>query len=247
MLLLDIGNSAMKAQWWLDEALQHTFSARYAPGWQSRFTAFLAQIKVDHCYYSLVQKEALESDLLTSLSQLLPAVNIHKIIPPGSCHGVRNAYQPAEGIGVDRWLCLLGAAALTPNDVMIVDAGSAITVDLLRADGQHLGGAILPGFNTTLARFKQILHMANFEHPDISQNDAPGCSTEACIHIDYETTDEAVVARLIDRWYERLAPDAVLIVTGGDANRINSGRYNHIRIVPDLVFRGMRRKLENQQ
>ena len=109
----------------------------------------------------------------------------------------------------------------------------------VRGDGQHLGGAILPGFNTTLERFKQILHMADFTHPDISKNDEPGCSTEACIHIDYVPTDVAVVEGLIDRWIGRLASDAVLIVTGGDANRIQSGRYKHLRIVPDLVFRGM--------
>ena len=239
MLLLDVGNSAIKAQWWFDKELKQTFCARYVPAWQSRFAAFLAEIKVENCYYSSVQKDALESDLLGSLNQFFPAANTLKITPLDSCHGVRNAYQEAEAIGVDRWLCLLGAAGLTQHDVMVIDAGSAITVDLLRGDGQHLGGAILPGFNTSLERFKQILHMANFSHPDISKNDEPGCSTEACIHIDYVPTDVAVVERLIDRWLERLGSDAALIVTGGDAHRLQSGRYNHFRIVPDLVFRGM--------
>lgn len=247
MLLLDIGNSAIKAQWWLNKELKHSFSARYVSGWQARFSAFLTEINVENCYYSSVQKEALESELLTPVKQLFPAVNMHRLTPLACCDGVRNAYQPAAGIGVDRWLCLLGAAALTSNDVMIVDAGSAITVDLLRGDGQHLGGAILPGFNTSLERFKQILHKADFEHPDISKNDEPGCSTEACIHIDYEPTDVAVVERLIGNWFERLAPDAVLIVTGGDANLIHSDRFNHFRIVPDLVFRGMRQQLVSQQ
>jgi len=247
MLLLDAGNSSIKAQWWHDKALQYTFSARYAPGLQSRFVAFLADIKGSHCYYSSVLIDALESDLLTSLRQCLPAANIHRITPLASCHGVRNAYQPAEGIGVDRWLCLLGAAALTYKDVMIVDAGSAITIDLLRRDGQHLGGAILPGFNTTMERFKAILHRADFEHPDINKNDEPGSSTEACIHIDYGPTDIAVVERLIDRWFERLAKDAALIVTGGDAKYRKGDRYKHFRIVPDLVFQGMRQQLENQQ
>ena len=243
MLLLDVGNSAIKAQWWFDKELRYSFGARYAPGWQSRFAAFLAEIKVDRCYYSSVQKDALESDLLTSLDQFFPTAITRKITPLDSCHGVRNAYQPAEGIGVDRWLCLLGAAGLTHHDVIIVDAGSAITIDLLRGDGQHLGGAILPGFNTTLQRFKQILHRADFAHPDISKNDEPGCSTEACIHIDYEPTDVAIVERLIERWFERLASDAVLVVTGGDANRIRRHRDHHFRVIPDLVFKGMLRQI----
>ena len=79
MLLLDVGNSAIKAQWWFDKELKQTFSARYVPGWPSRFTAFLAEIKVENCYYSSVQKNALESDLLGSLNQLFPTSNMHKI------------------------------------------------------------------------------------------------------------------------------------------------------------------------
>ena len=110
----------------------------------------------------------------------------------------------------------------------------------MNSSGQHQGGAILPGFNTSLARFKQILHRADFNHPDISKNDAPGCSTEACIQIKYQPTNEAVLECLIDRWYPRLATDAVLIVTGGDANRVRRHPDRKFRVVPDMVFKGMR-------
>jgi len=247
MLLLDIGNSAVKAQWWQDDELQLSFNARHAPGWRTGLVAFLAEIRAARCYYSSVLKDELEAELLAALGENLPGIKIHRITPLACCQGVRNAYQPAEGIGVDRWLCLLGAAELIADDLMIVDAGSAITIDLMRAGGRHLGGAILPGFNTTMQRFKQILHGVDFSHPDINKNDDPGCSTEACIHIDYAPTDIASVERLIDRWFERLSPDASLIITGGDANCIKTNRYNHFQIVPDLVFRGMRRQLESQQ
>ena len=247
MLLLDVGNSAIKAQWWRDKELQSTFSVRYTSVWLPRFKAFLADIKADCCYYSSVQNDALESDMINCLGPSFSTKNIHRITPLESCHGVHNAYHPAEGIGTDRWLCLLGAAALTSNDVMIVDAGSAITIDLLRRDGQHLGGAILPGFNTTMERFKQIMRNVDFEHPDINNNDEPGCSTVACIHIDCEPTETGDVEQLIDRWLKRLESNAALIVTGGDAYRIKSDRHNYFRIVPDLVFQGMRQQLENPQ
>jgi type III pantothenate kinase len=247
MLLLDVGNSAIKAQWWQGDALHYSFSCRVETGWLSIFEARLSDIKASHCHYTSGQVDQLEADLLTCLNKFFAAENIHKLVALKSNHGVHSAYQPANGIGVDRWLCLLGAAALSQNGAMIVDAGSAITVDLLCGDGQHLGGAILPGFNTSIARFKQILHRANFDHPDISKNDEPGCSTEACIQIDYELTDEAMVEQLIDRWHERLAPDAALIITGGDAIRIKSQRYRSFRIVPDLVFQGMRIQLNKRE
>lgn len=247
MLLLDAGNSAIKAQWWQRDSLQYSFSCRMVTGWQPVFESRLRDTDASHCHYTSGQVDQLEVELLTSLDDFFAPENIHKFVALEVSHGVRNAYRPANGIGVDRWLCLLGAAAINHNDVMIVDAGSAITLDLLRADGQHLGGAILPGFNTPIARFKQILHRADFDHADISKNDEPGCSTEACIQIDYETTDEAIVEELIDRWHGRLAPGAALIITGGDADRIKSHRFSNVRIVPDLVFQGMRKKLENQE
>ena len=247
MLLLDAGNSVIKAQWWREDSLQYSFSCQLKTGWQAGFEARLGEIKASHCHYTSGQVDHLEAELLTSLSNFFVPQNIHKFVALEYCHGVNNAYRPAQGIGVDRWLCLLGSAALTPNDVMIVNAGSAITIDLLRGDGQHLGGAILPGFNTSMMRFKQILHRADFDHPDISKNDEPGCSTEACIQLDSEPTSELVVERLIDRWHRRLAPDSVLLVSGGDAKRIISHHFNQNRIVPDLVFQGMRRQLESQQ
>jgi len=240
MLLLDAGNSTIKAQWWQGSVLQSSFTCRFENGWQSCFEKRLGEINASRCHYSTGQVEAFESELLSSLQKFMRPDNIDKFVALESNHGVRNAYQSPGNLGADRWLCLLAARHLLAQDVIIVDAGSAITVDLMTGKGQHLGGAILPGFNTSLARFKQILHRADFDHPDISKNEEPGCSTEACIQINYESTDEAVIDRLIDRWSRRLANDAVLIVTGGDANRMRRRSGRHSRVVPDLIFKGMR-------
>jgi len=247
MLLLDAGNSTIKGQWWQGPALRSSFSCRLENGWQSRFEKRLGDIDPGHCHYSSGQPDEFESELLGILHQIIQPGNIHKFVPLKCSHGVRNAYQAPGGLGADRWLCLLAARHLVAKDKIIVDAGSAITVDLMNSKGQHLGGAILPGFNTTPERFKQILHRADFNHPDINKNDEPECSTEACIQIDYESTDEAIVENLICRWYQRLASDAALIVTGGDAYRLRQPRDRQFRVVPDLVFEGMRLEMGQRQ
>ena len=60
--------------------------------------------------------------------------------------GVVNAYPKPATLGGDRWAALLAAAALYPRQsLIIVDAGTAVTVDLLGDDGVHQGGVILPG------------------------------------------------------------------------------------------------------
>ena len=123
----------------------------------------------------------------------------------------------------------------------MIDAGSAITLDLLRADGQHLGGAIFPGFNTSLAEFKRIFSYIDFSDPRIAQTDAPGCSTEAAIRIDYAQPLSEVLPRLIDRWNQEYLNDATLLLAGGDAPRVQRESCLPARIVPDIVFSGMRR------
>ncbi len=64
------------------------------------------------------------------------------------CGPLINGYREPERLGADRWANLHGARALLGAvDTVIVDAGTAVTVDALGADGRHLGGAILAGLN----------------------------------------------------------------------------------------------------
>jgi type III pantothenate kinase len=60
--------------------------------------------------------------------------------------GVLNAYAEPWRLGVDRWVALIGARRRYPGKALcIVSVGTALTLDLLAADGRHLGGAIVPG------------------------------------------------------------------------------------------------------
>jgi type III pantothenate kinase len=61
--------------------------------------------------------------------------------------GVTNAYADPAQYGVDRWAALLGAHSRYKAPVCIIDAGTAVTVDLLDAGGLHRGGRILPGLS----------------------------------------------------------------------------------------------------
>ena len=60
--------------------------------------------------------------------------------------GVRNAYSEPWRLGVDRWVSLIGARFEHPEQALcIVAAGTAVTIDLLDAEGRHRGGTIIPG------------------------------------------------------------------------------------------------------
>lgn len=65
-------------------------------------------------------------------------------VAPEAC-GVRNLYQPGQ-LGADRWAALVGARHLAgAHPTVVVNAGTATTIDALDASGDFLGGLILPG------------------------------------------------------------------------------------------------------
>ena len=59
--------------------------------------------------------------------------------------GLVNGYRDPSQLGVDRWLAMRAALTRQPGPWCVVDAGTATTIDLVAAGGQHLGGVIIPG------------------------------------------------------------------------------------------------------
>lgn len=67
---------------------------------------------------------------------------------------IQNDYETPNTLGQDRLAAAVGAATLCPKkDLLIIDAGSAITYDVMTADGHYLGGNIAPGIKM---RFKSL-------------------------------------------------------------------------------------------
>lgn len=242
MILIDAGNSSLKAQHWLGAELNASFACAYLEGWPQRLARWLAPLAASYCALASVLDRPRKQLLDQCLADCFGTAITH-LQTQAECLGLKNGYEMPATLGVDRWLGLLAAAQISSRDCMVIDAGSAITLDLLRADGQHLGGAILPGMNTSLAEFKRIFAHIDFSAAAISQNQLPGCSTEAAIQIDYELDPLSALAELVDRWSDRFEHEPELILAGGDAARVQKLLDRPGRIVPDLVFRGMRRQL----
>jgi type III pantothenate kinase len=59
--------------------------------------------------------------------------------------GVTNAYREPGALGADRWAAIVAAHHDTENPVCVIDCGTAITLDVVDADGNHQGGLIAPG------------------------------------------------------------------------------------------------------
>jgi type III pantothenate kinase len=240
MILLDCGNSSAKAQYRADGRLLASFAIRYHGDWCARLADWLEDLPAERCLLASVLDASRQQTLDACLAARFGEAVTRCVAERERC-GVINAYEEPGRLGVDRWLALLGAASLAAGDYLIIDAGSAITLDLLRADGRHLGGAILPGLNTSAARFRQIFSHIDFDDPRIGEHAEPGSSTEAAIQIDYPVDTMQRLRDLVTDWLPRLEPGADILLAGGDAARVQRDLGRPARIVPELVFLGLSR------
>lgn len=243
MILLDCGNSTLKAQLRAAGRVSASFSSDYSEDWCGRLDNWMSGLDSRRCYQSSVLDAARQARLDACLAERF-GTEVTRFCSEVQAGGVVNGYEQPSQLGVDRWLAMIGAVGIVSGDCLVIDAGSAITLDLLRADGQHLGGAILPGLNTSLERFRQIFDHIDFDDPRIGHGDEPGCSTEAAIQIDYPRDSIDRLRELVTGWIQRLDSDASLLLAGGDAPRVQSALAQPGRIVPDLVFLGMSRLAE---
>tara|TARA_Y100000589_G_scaffold237676_1_gene225080 strand:- start:745 stop:1191 length:447 start_codon:yes stop_codon:yes gene_type:complete len=138
-------------------------------------------------------------------------------------------------MGADRWHGMYGAWLRHRSGFVVVDAGSAVTLDYVDAGGQHLGGFILPGQGMMLRSLRRDVARVVFKPGEVL-DDTPGKSTSECVNHGLAWLLAGLVER-IQRDAESLGLTDV-IVTGGDAPRwLALGlRARHCA---DLVFDGL--------
>ncbi len=151
--------------------------------------------------------------------------------------GLTVAYADPSRLGVDRWLALLAARRLLDQPVLVLDAGTAITYDLLLADGRHLGGLILPGIKT----MRQAL-LANTQIPPVEPEEIPDSwakDTATAIAVASLDAPAALAERLLRQLADAAGAEPVLVTTGGDAERLLARIQSNALHVPDLVLQGL--------
>lgn len=151
--------------------------------------------------------------------------------------GVINGYRQPSQLGVDRWLALLAARALSETPLVVVDCGSATTLDAMNGMGQHLGGVILPG----LRLFQRCL-LTNTDIQPIEESE----------RIDYFATDTATgivsgamlatassVEWMLELLRKRCGSPVGCLVTGGNAKLLSGYLTSPHRVAPNLILQGL--------
>ena len=165
-------------------------------------------------------------------------------------YGITNAYRTPRNMGVDRWVAMVGAWAELGRACLVVDAGTAVTLDAIDDKGVHLGGQILPGVNLMAAALAnetsdipptKSAKPGRFEGLGIFAN-----TTSSAVASGSENAVTGAVERAI-RILRSSACDAGLVLTGGDASRILAALDEPALHRPNLVLAGLWRMLEGEQ
>jgi len=154
-----------------------------------------------------------------------------------SCGGVTNQYADVSRLGIDRWLAMLAAYRRAGGACMIIDSGTALTIDVVDAQGLHLGGHIIPGL--------KLMHSSLESNTAIRLSDDYSAYSQSLGH----STDEAVfngtvcaLLSTIKQQSELLgkADDVEIYFAGGDAELLHGlAGLKCSAIVTSLVFDGL--------
>lgn len=155
--------------------------------------------------------------------------------------GVTTRYREPWRLGADRLVAAIGGHRLAPGRaVCVVSIGTAMTIDLVGADGVHLGGSIIPGpqlmIESLLKNTNGIQRRASGKN---SARTLFARDTRAAIEQGARYAIAGVIDRAVVEARAVLSATPVLLLTGGAAPQVRRLLRTRHRLVPDLVLRGL--------
>jgi type III pantothenate kinase len=235
-LIIEQGNTATKIAVYEHDRLIE--SAVYSVFEASELSPLFERYPLENGIFSTVRKpDRVLADVLSGRLKKFLFFDDRVKLPIGIC------YQTPETLGKDRIAAAVGAYYLHPeSDVLVIDAGTAITYEVIEASGLYIGGNISPGLTT---RFR-ALHQFTERLPLVKETELVplvGTSTETAIMagvvhgIAYEMDGYINAMR-------EIYPDVFVFLTGGHSFYFEKRLKNAIFAVINLVLTGLNRILE---
>ncbi|MCG6935347.1 MAG: type III pantothenate kinase [Proteobacteria bacterium] len=242
ILLLDVGNSRLKWAWLAGEdfeaggELSHT--GRIDPETQLRAEGMSHPEQI---IAACVAGAAMETSVQAWMTRQYHQSVTFLSSPAQGC-GVINRYSNPASLGIDRWAAMVAARHSYSGDLLVVDAGSAITLDIIRGDGQHLGGYILPGLGLMRAALQGSTDLKiDMDIESVKPDTSPGNSTVSCIQHGILMAVCSLIEASLSQLEKRRGETVQCIMTGGDHQLIAAGLNIPSYAEPLLVLQGLAR------
>lgn len=150
---------------------------------------------------------------------------------------VTNGYADYRQLGIDRWAAVVAAWHQVRGAVVVVDCGTAVTIDTVANDGRHLGGVIIPGLRLSAGSF--FRHTHNMANQPIGERQLFATDTGMAVSSGVRWAVAGGINSVLSEVLQQLPPDTQVLLTGGDAAELLP--YLRVDVTQDeyLVFRGM--------
>jgi len=217
-LFIDIGHSAVKWKTLDSEVFSMSidkFSEKFLPDNQSVWLSAVAH------------------------PQIVEAINMKfsvvKVVKSLSNFGsLKIAYKKPLDLGSDRFLAMLAALKYFPNrNMLIIDAGSALTIDIVNKNGEHQGGLIMPGLEAIRGSFDKFFTNSkklNSTSLQISTDEAWLSGTQAMF---ISSIKEQIAVFEIEQ------PHGIVVLTGGGVRSFISELPETVNYFDNLVLDGL--------
>ena len=175
-------------------------------------------------------------------------------VTPQAC-GVVNAYDHPEHLGVDRWAAMLAAYHLQKeqtsiDSVLVIDCGTAITLDWLDETGQHLAGMIVPGLDALYFALEKKTGLKPGTVPTHNSNVLSGLalakpdahsSTEIAVNSGIDAMFNSFFQQQIKASFDRFQSAFSVYLSGGNAEYFRHYLPKEkLEYHPDLTLQGLR-------
>lgn len=238
ILLIDSGNSCIKWAWATTDSfvIDGYCQSNTVSSLHEKWKNYDAPVRV---IVSNVAGERVASEIRKAVSVLWQK-DAEFVVSSQSCCGLTNSYHNPEQLGIDRWMAMVAACQMIDGPAIIVDCGTAVTIDLVDEDKLFVGGVILPGLSTAFQSLRTDTDAVE-GLSSIKSNTSPVA----------QSTEDGVVAGVVlglAGGIDRVIRDQssltdktpVVFMTGGDARKIAPYLTMPVVMQPDLVLQGLR-------
>lgn len=247
LLAVDIGNTEVTFGLFAGEDLERSWRVATRPDrtsdeWSVLLRALFAQSGLDITDVG----QTIVASVVPIISEavtdgLVDATGTVPIVVDAATLPIRLDVDEPSSVGADRMINTLAASRLFGCDTIVVDFGTATTLDCITKDGRFLGGVIMPGVRT--GGDNLIRRAAKLSATDLSAPDKViGKRTEDCIRagLIFGAADavDGLVRRIRTEWPTRDNPK--VIATGGLAALVAKHSSEIEEVHPDLTLQGLR-------
>lgn len=237
ILYLDIGNSSIKAAYkedlnWIRPDSFKIRNASELVEWINRHQKDFEMVVIASVVTDTTK--AIESRLEIEQVQVLTVNDIPLELLD---------YKTPETLGIDRFFACYGAVAQTSKPAVVIDAGTACTIDYMSGDFVFRGGIIMPGISImeqSLREYAPNLPSVRRTLPE----EWPGKSTKTSLRWGLYGAYVDAIRGALDKHKERFE-DFELVITGGTAEWLSSILPGEHKVRPMLIFEGIQYFMED--